>query len=144
MIEIDPASPVPLYRQIADQIRRLIALGALRAGEQIPAVRELAIVARVNRNTAARAVQYLESQGLVRTRVGQGTFVEEPGSSENGNRRSTAILDDLIGQTLVEGHTLGLTSVEIAQRLSRQSAEFERTRQERPHDRPVDSDKESE
>jgi len=59
MIEIDPQSPVPLYLQIADQVRRLIALGALEPGERIPTVRELAGHARVNRNTAARAIQHL-------------------------------------------------------------------------------------
>ena len=77
MIELDPTSTTPLYLQIAEQVRRLIALGALRPGERLPAVRELAVRARVNRNTAARAIQQLESEGVVRTRVGQGTFVEE-------------------------------------------------------------------
>ena len=142
MIEINPASPVPLYRQIAEQIRRQIALGALRTGERLPAVRELAVVARVNRNTAARAVQYLESVGLVRTRVGQGTFVEEPGSAGDGKSRSTAVLEDLIERVVVEGHTLGLTAEELAQRLASRSAEFLQTRQDRSSGRPADGNEE--
>lgn len=130
MIEIDPASPVPLYRQIAEQIQRQIALGALRTGERLPAVRELAVVARVNRNTAARAVQYLESVGLVRTRVGQGTFVDGPPGPGDGHR-STATLDGLVDRLVVEGHTLGFSEAELVERVARRSAEFRRTREDR-------------
>ena len=75
MIDVDPRSPVPLYLQMVEQIRRLMAMGALRPGDRLPPVRELAARARINRNTAARAIQTLEAQGLLRTRVGQGTFV---------------------------------------------------------------------
>lgn len=139
MIEIDPASPVPLYRQIAEQIQRQIALGALRTGERLPAVRELAVVARVNRNTAARAVQYLESVGLVRTRVGQGTFVEERRRPGDGHR-STAALESLIDRLVVEGHTLGLTAEELGERIERRSAEFRRTREDRAVNRPEDGE----
>src|SRR5438128_2401894 len=79
ILNLDPVSPVPIYLQIVDQVRRLIALGALRPGERIPSVRELAARCRINRNTAARAIQELERAGVVRTQVGQGTFVaEEP------------------------------------------------------------------
>ena len=129
MIELDPASPTPLYLQIAEQVRRLIALGALRPGERLPAVRELAVRARVNRNTAARAVQQLEADGVVRTRVGQGTFVEEAPVPVD-RARCEATVDDLIDRLLVEAHTLGMPLEELGWRLSRRIDNFRRRREQ--------------
>lgn len=127
MIEIDPASPVPLYLQIADQMRRLIAMGALKPGDKAPTVRELAVTTRVNRNTAARAIQHLEAEGVVRTRVGQGTFVENRSPKIDRDRRDRTI-DETIDRLLVEAHTLGLPLEELGWRLSRRIEEFRRRR----------------
>ena len=127
MIEIDPTSPVPLYRQIADQMRRLIAMGALKPGDRVPAVRELAVTTRVNRNTAARAIQYLESEGVVRTRVGQGTFVEDSAPRIDRMQRDRAI-DASLERLLVEAHTTGLPLEELGWRLSKRIEEFRRRR----------------
>jgi GntR family transcriptional regulator len=129
MIEIDPASATPLYRQIAEQLRRLIALGALKPGERIPAVRELAVRARVNRNTAARAIQQLEADGLVRTRVGQGTFVDAETATLDRTSRDAAI-DARIDSLLVEAHTLGMPLEELGWRLSRRIEAFRRRRRD--------------
>ena len=127
MIEIDPTSPVPLYLQIADQMRRLIAMGALKPGDKAPTVRELAVTTRVNRNTAARAIQHLEAEGVVRTRVGQGTFVENRSPKIDRPRRDRAI-DETIDRLLVEAYTLGLPLEELDARLSRRIEEFRRRR----------------
>jgi len=128
MIEPDPTSPVPLYLQIAEQLRRLIALGALRPGEKLPTVRELAVQARVNRNTAARAIQRLESEGVIRTRVGQGTFVQDPGGRLDRARCEEAV-DRRLDGVLVEAHTLGMPLEELGWRLSRRIEHFRRERQ---------------
>lgn len=129
MIELDPASPTPLYLQIAEQVRRLIALGALRPGERLPAVREIAVRARVNRNTAARAVQQLEADGIVRTRVGQGTFVEEAPAPVDRARRESAV-DERIDRLLFEAHTLGMPLEELGWRLNRRIDNFRRRREQ--------------
>jgi len=127
MIEIDPASPVPLYLQIADQMRRLIAMGALKPGDRVPAVRELAVTTRVNRNTAARAIQRLEAEGVVRTRVGQGTFVENTTPKIDRVERDRAI-DESLDRLVVEAHTKGLPIEELGRRLSQRIEEFDRRR----------------
>ncbi|MCP3980070.1 MAG: GntR family transcriptional regulator [bacterium] len=127
MIEIDPTSPVPLYQQIAEQFRRLIALGALRPGDRLPTVRELAVRSRVNRNTAARAIQQLEAEAVVRTRVGQGTFVLESAVPVD-RAESDAAVDELIDRLLVEAHTLGVPLEELGWRLSRRIDRFRRER----------------
>jgi GntR family transcriptional regulator len=129
MIDIDPTNPVPLYRQIAQQVRRLVAIGALKPGDQLPTVRELAVRVRVNRNTAARAIQELESSGLVRTRVGKGTFVAEP--AERTDRvECMRAMDRSIDLLLVEAQTSGMTLHELQARLSRRVAKFERRAKE--------------
>lgn len=129
MIEIDPTSPVPLYVQIADQVRRLIAMGALQPGDRLPAVRELAITTRVNRNTAARAIQHLESEGVVRTRVGQGTFVED-GAQKIDRAHRDRTIDEALDRLLVEAHTMGLPLEELGWRLSKRIEEFRRRRRD--------------
>jgi GntR family transcriptional regulator len=127
MIDLDPASPTPLYLQIAEQVRRLIALGALKPGERLPGVRELAVRARVNRNTAARAVQQLESEGVVRTRIGQGTFVEAA-PVQVDRERGESTVDKLIDRLLFEAHNLGVPLEELGWRLTRRIDHFRRAR----------------
>ena len=111
MFDIDPASPVPLYLQICHRVRRMIAMGALRSGDRLPAVRELAVQARVNRNTAARAIQHLEGQGVVRTEVGRGTFVEADGDRGDPDREDE--FKRWIDRVLVEGRDLGIGPTEV-------------------------------
>jgi len=129
MIEIDPTSPVPLYRQIAEEVRRLVALGALRDGDRLPTVRDLAVRTRVNRNTAARAIQHLEAEGVVRTRIGQGTFVVEPSVGPVDRARGEEAIDVLIDRLLVEARTTGIPLDELGRRLSSRISNFRERRE---------------
>src|SRR5512134_1760857 len=124
MFDVDPESPIPLYLQLVERVRRLIALGALRPGDRFPTVREIAARARVNRNTAARAIQELERAGLVRTRVGQGTFVAEGSSTPAPDRE--AVVDAAIDHLLVQARTSGLPLEELGWRLSKRIEAFRR------------------
>jgi GntR family transcriptional regulator len=130
LLDLDPKSPIPLYLQIVEQVRRLLALGALRPGDRFPTVRELGATARVNRNTAARAVTELERSGLVRTRVGQGTFVAASLPSIAPKEREAA-LDAAIESLLVEAHALGVPPEELGWRVQRKLEHFARARRDR-------------
>lgn len=69
MFTLNPQSGTPIYRQLADQVRRLVAGGQLRAGDELPSVRELAITHAVNPMTISKAYSLLETEGvLVRQR----------------------------------------------------------------------------
>ncbi len=127
-LDLDPVSPVPLYQQIVEQVRSLIASGALRAGDRLPTVRELAVQARVNRNTAARAIQELEGAGIVRTRVGQGTYVADGAPRLDAARRDEAV-DASIDRLLVEAHLLAVPLEELGWRLSRRVERFRARRE---------------
>ncbi len=123
----DPASPVPLYAQIAEEVRRLVSLGGLRPGDRFLTVRELAAHARVNRNTAARAIQELERAGLVRTRVGLGTFIADdppvlPPAERDG------ILDAALDRVVADAQALRVPLEELGWRLSRRIEAFRSAR----------------
>ena len=72
---------LPVYRQIAEQIRREIEAERLAAGERLPAIRDLAKSLRVHRDTVALAYEQLATAGVVESTVGRGTFVRTNGGS---------------------------------------------------------------
>jgi len=74
---ISPASDVPIFRQIIQQIHRAVAVGRLSVGEQLPAVRALAEALVINPNTVARSYQELIREGVLESRSGRGVFVSE-------------------------------------------------------------------
>ena len=75
---------MPVWKQIEDGVRRLVAMGALRAGGPVPSVRELARDLRVNPMTVSKAYQRLSEAGLLEVRRGEGTFVS-PGAPRMTN-----------------------------------------------------------
>ncbi len=77
MIEfyLDARSGVAPYLQLVHQVRRALKLGALRAGDQLPTVREVVTRIAINPNTVSKAYRELEHEGLVVARAGVGTFV---------------------------------------------------------------------
>jgi GntR family transcriptional regulator len=77
MLRVDPRDPLPLWRQLEDGVRNLVASGALRPGASVPSVRELARELAVNPATIAKAYQHLVDAGVLETRRGEGTFVAE-------------------------------------------------------------------
>ncbi|HWG58969.1 MAG TPA: PLP-dependent aminotransferase family protein [Candidatus Acidoferrales bacterium] len=74
-LHLQPESHIPLYVQLRDQLRALVHSGELRAGDRIPASRELATHLGVHRTTVANAYAELESEGLIQGHVGRGTFI---------------------------------------------------------------------
>lgn len=81
-LEIEPASAVPIWRQIEDGMRRLVASERLVPGSVVPSVRELARALRVNPATVSKAYRRLTDAGLLTVRRGEGTFVGELDSNE--------------------------------------------------------------
>ena len=74
-ISID--SGVPIYQQVVEQVKRLVAGGRLKAGADVPPIRVLAEQLRINPNTVARAYLELQREGVIVTRQGSGTVVAE-------------------------------------------------------------------
>jgi GntR family transcriptional regulator len=74
-VNLNPSDGRPLYLQIVGEIRRALVVGALRAEDPMPSVRELASQIVVNPRTVSQAYQELEREGVLYVRRGQGTFV---------------------------------------------------------------------
>jgi GntR family transcriptional regulator len=72
---IDPSDPRPIWRQIEENVRNLVASGALRPSTSMPSVRELARSLAVNPATVAKAYQRLTDAGVLAVRRGDGTYV---------------------------------------------------------------------
>jgi GntR family transcriptional regulator len=74
-LQIDPASPVPGYRQIVDQLRTLLIEGVLQVGETLPPVRRLALELGLHFNTVAQAYRTLAEEGFLEIKHGRGAVV---------------------------------------------------------------------
>ena len=74
-IRVDPTLPMPIWSQIEEAVRYLVASGALAPGDALPSVRDLAREQRINPNTVAKAYQRLVEAGFLESRRGEGTFV---------------------------------------------------------------------
>lgn len=108
----DPSSGVPIYMQIINQVKRATASGLLKAGDQMPSVRELAMELTVNPNTIAKAYQELEREGIIKTVRGIGTFVAEKEVKLVREER-VKVLTSAIDKVLIEAHHLGFSEEEV-------------------------------
>lgn len=121
-IQIDLRSSVPIYVQITEQIRKLVAKGALRPGDQLPTVRQLATELRVNFNTVARAYRLLDEAGLISTQRGRGTYIWEEPTEETMQHLRHQGLEELARRYLSEAASLGFTRKEALQALQDQTS----------------------
>ncbi len=107
-IHISTNDGVPIYLQIVNQIKFLIASGRLPSGEELPPIRVLAAQLIVNPNTVARAYRELEIAGIVEKRRTAGTYVSEQGSPL-ARRERVKILTERIDTLLAEASHMGVT-----------------------------------
>ena len=111
LIDVDPADPRPVYRQIVDEVQRCVAVGVMRAGEALPAAAALSEELKVNINTVQHAYRTLAREGTVYVKRGVGTFVS-PTPKEN--RQRTAIAARRIAERMLrEGFKHGLLASDL-------------------------------
>jgi GntR family transcriptional regulator len=111
-ITINVADGVPIYRQIVNQVKYLVASGLLRAGEELPPIRTLALQLKVTPNTIVKAYDELEISGVVHKRRGSGTFVSE-GRQQLAIRERRRIIEQRIDALLAEGYQLNFSADDI-------------------------------
>ncbi len=86
-LRVDPSDATPLWRQIEENVRRLVASGALKPGAAVPSVRDLAKDLAINPATVAKGYQRLVDTGVLAVKRGEGTFVaEKPPAVPRGER----------------------------------------------------------
>ena len=111
-IHISPHDGVPIYLQIVNQVKYLVASGRLAPGEELPAIRVLADRLVVNPNTVARAYRELEVAGVVEKRRTAGTYVSDAGSPL-ARRERLKILTERIDALLAEARQLGIRTDDV-------------------------------
>lgn len=111
-IHIQAQGGVPIYLQVMQQIKYLVASGRLQPGDELPSIRSLAEQLIVNPNTIARAYRELESSGVVEKRRTAGTFVTQAGSPLARKER-LKLLKERIDQLLVEAFQMGFELDEV-------------------------------
>lgn len=124
-IELNFKSGKPPYLQILEQVKYAAASGALRDGDQLPSIRELAEQLRINRNTVSKAYAELEHEGVVETQQGRGVFVTGNGSPYKKRVRDE-ILTDAIDAAIVQAHHFQVKDDELIEMLQERMREFER------------------
>ncbi|HET6724683.1 MAG TPA: GntR family transcriptional regulator [Gammaproteobacteria bacterium] len=102
LFHISPSAGAPIYRQLMDQIERMLAAGELRAGDELPSVRQLAARLEINPMTVSKAYSLLEGGGRLQRLRGRGMVVpgrfEEPRSEAARLRLLEPALDELVAQ----------------------------------------------
>ena len=111
-ITINVTDGVPIYRQIVNQVKYLVASGLLLPGEELPPIRTLALQLKVTPNTIVKAYYELEISGVVHKRRGSGTFVSE-GRSQMAARERRRIIEQRIDALLAEAYQLNFTADDI-------------------------------
>ena len=119
LLIIQPASAEPIYRQIVEQLRRLIAGGQLAQGELLPSVRDVAGFHAVNPMTVSRAYGLAESEGLLERLRGKGMAVAAQAKSARSQTQRLALLEPQIAALARQARELELPSAPVAQRLTK-------------------------
>ena len=112
-IEINFQAHIPIYIQVMDQIKQMIAAGELNPDDQLPTVRGLASEIEVNFNTIARAYRLLDDAGIISTQHGRGTFILDQPSDEDAEELRRQNFIRLTENFLMEAHRLGYPPNEI-------------------------------
>jgi len=111
-LHVNTGDGMPIYLQIANQIKHLVGARRLAPGDEIPPIRVLAQQLVVNPNTVARAYLELEREGVVVKRHGSGTYVSEQGSPLARKER-VKILSQRIDSLLTEAGHLEIGDEEL-------------------------------
>src|SRR6478735_2373535 len=111
-IHVSPDDGLPVYKQIFNQVKYLVASGVLTPGAELPPIRVLAEQLLINPNTVARAYRELETAGIVAKDSTRGTYVSDAGSPL-ARRERLKILTERIDDLLVSARHLNIATDEV-------------------------------
>jgi GntR family transcriptional regulator len=114
---IQPGSAEPIYRQIAQQLRRLIASGRLSCGDELPSVRDVAGRHAINPMTVSRAYGQLELEGLLERRRGKGMVVGPARGRAQTTERRLRQLQPLLEELARQARELELPADSVIENL---------------------------
>jgi len=121
IFRLNPASGVPLYFQLMEQIKHALETGALKTGDQLPTIRKMAEDLAMNPNTVVRAYRELEHQGVVELKHGSGAFIKE---TADGRARIMRKARGILESAMERLAAMGLTEDEIRRAFDNELAQL--------------------
>ena len=113
MFILHPGSGVPIYRQLVEQVRRLVAGGQLQPGAELPSVREIALAHAVNPMTVSKAYSLLEAEGVLERRRGKAMTVAAGGGARATLAQRQKQLAPQLREVVAAARQLDLTQAEL-------------------------------
>ncbi len=113
ILEVDANDARPVYRQVVDEVQRSVAVGVLKGGDALPAVRQLAQQLKVNANTIQHAYHTLEREGTVFVKRGIGTFIAMVPREREGKGRHAVVARQIAERMLREGYRQGILASDL-------------------------------
>jgi len=117
---LNPQSGVPIYRQILEQVRRMVASGQLAPGTSLPSVRDLAIRHTINPMTISRAYSILETEGLLERNRGKPMTVASQSRNHSQLPKRLEQIGPLVKQTVIAAKQLQLGEAELVKAVRRE------------------------
>lgn len=114
-IDLKRDDPRPVYRRIADEIQRQVAVGVLKSGEALPASRQLAAELKLNANTIQHAYRILVQEGTIEMRKGLGAFVAA--APRNARQKPEILARQIAERALREAFSHGLLASDLKKAL---------------------------
>lgn len=108
LLSITTGSPEPIYRQLVEQVRRLVAAGQMAPGDGMPSVREVAQWLALNPMTVSKAYGLLEMEGVLARRRGLGMIVADRPGASPGSAERAALLRPILERAALEARQLEL------------------------------------
>src|SRR4249919_862948 len=109
-LRVDAHSPIPIRRQLTEQLKHLIEGGGVPRDQALPSIRELAGFLGINPNTIARVIEDLKQSGYVKARRGKGVFVAPAPPARPAPHLRASFLQD----TVIRAAALGMTADDLA------------------------------
>ncbi len=113
MFILNPNSGIPIYRQILEQVRRQIASGQLKPGDEMPSVREIAVSHAVNPMTISKAYSLLQAEGLLEHNRGKPMTVASRSRAQSPVSRRLEQIEPLVSQVALAARQLQLSQAEV-------------------------------
>src|SRR5687768_10993674 len=105
-LHVDVHSPIPIRRQLTEQLKHVIDSGGVPRDQALPSIRELAGFLGINPNTVSRVIEDLKRGGYVEARRGSGVFV----ASAPPARPASGLRENFLRDTVIRAAALGMTA----------------------------------
>jgi len=115
LFQIKPSSGIPIYRQVIEQVNRLVASGSLKAGDELPSVRQVAGHFAVNPMTISKAYSLLEAVGVLERVRGKGMVVASDQAATRSLRKRMELVHPILREAATQANQLDLPKEAVLQ-----------------------------